>query len=99
MLIASGIIAFFAAKIEYTMTSNADTRWTLYEEREFTAELNAGIQIAKIAEWHNRTSGAMVARRTKIAIRMLSTGAAPTEVMCRLNLTPAQFINITHSPC
>jgi hypothetical protein len=80
------------------MTSNAGTIWTMCEEREFTAELNAGVKIAKIAEWHNRTSGAMVARRTKIAMRMLATGAAPTEVMWRLNLTPTQFINITRVP-
>lgn len=80
------------------MTLNAGTIWTMYEEQMFMAELNIGVTIAQLAEWHNRTSGAMVARRAKIAMRMLAAGMAPTEVMWRLNLTPTQFINVTVLP-
>ncbi len=80
------------------MSENAGKCWTLYEESMFTAELNAGVHIAAIAEWHNRTPGAMVARRATIAMRMLAIGAAPTEVMWRLNITPNQFRNITCPP-
>ena len=72
--------------------SNTGQKWTDEEETLLLEELSKNIDIQLIAQWHNRTTGGINARRREIAYKLYSNNNSMEEIILKTKLDEDQII-------
>jgi hypothetical protein len=72
--------------------SNTGQKWTDEEETLLLEELSKNIDIQKIAQCHNRTTGGINARRKEIAYKLYSNNNSMEEIILKTKLNENQII-------
>uniref|UniRef100_A0A6C0KT40 Myb-like domain-containing protein n=1 Tax=viral metagenome TaxID=1070528 RepID=A0A6C0KT40_9ZZZZ len=72
--------------------SNTGQKWTDEEEILLLEELSKNIDIQLIAQYHNRTSGGINARRREIAYKLYNNNNSMEEIILKTKLDEDQII-------
>ena len=74
--------------------SNTGQKWTDEEETLLLEELSKTIDIQAIAQWHNRTTGGINARRKEIAYKLYINNNSMEEIILKTKLYEDQILEI-----
>ena len=72
--------------------SNTGQKWTDEEEILLLEELSKNIDIQLIAQYHNRTTGGINARRREIAYKLYNNNNSMEEIILKTKLDEDQII-------
>ena len=72
--------------------SNTGKKWTNEEDTLLLEELNNNIDIQLIAQYHNRTTGGINARRREIAYKLYSNNNSMEDIILKTKLDEDQII-------
>ena len=72
--------------------SNTGQKWTDEEEILLLEELSKNIDIQLIAQYHNRTTGGINARRREIAYKLYSNNNSMEDIILKTKLDEDQII-------